>query len=229
MGYRGKVEQQEQARRLRAENLTLAEIADAARRQQVLGLPLGARRPLHPLEAPPRRPPPPAPAAPREARARSRSCDAAGRGADRRARPTTRSSPPVSRSTRARARRRDDCVTFANTDPAMIALLLRLAPALLRHRRGAAAGPRLPARGPRPRCRRGASGRRSPASRAPSSEQPYRAVADPTHPAQQARARVRVRRVLVLADPSTRSWVWCGLCYRQTPFRGSSIGRAAAC
>jgi hypothetical protein len=42
MGYRGKVAEQEKARLLRAENRTLADIAELLGCQQVVGFPMGA-------------------------------------------------------------------------------------------------------------------------------------------------------------------------------------------
>src|SRR5215211_505174 len=47
MGYRGKVKEQEKARALRARNHTLADIAQVLGVVEVVGLPLGPRRPVH--------------------------------------------------------------------------------------------------------------------------------------------------------------------------------------
>ena len=55
---------------------------------------------------------------------------------------------------------------------------------------------------------------------------PYRAKADASIRTEQARTRLRVRRLLLFAGPIGRSWAWSGRCYPRAPFRGSSIGRA---
>ena len=64
--------------------------------------------------------PPPAPPTPRQAR-RDRRVRPPRASSASACSPTTRSSPPAPRCTPARARRRDGKVTFANTNPAMIA------------------------------------------------------------------------------------------------------------
>ena len=93
----------------------------------------------------------------------------------------------------------DGVVKFANTDPRMVALLLRVAAALLRDRRITAPRSRLPPRGSRPR------GRRAPLVRVtgvPRDAVP-RAVPSrrrPDDPPNEARIRVRVRELRVQHD-----------------------------
>ena len=52
---------------------------------------------------------------------------------------------------------------------------------------------------------------------------------DPTIRTNEARARLRVRRLLAARGRTERSWASSGRCYPRAPFRGSSIGRAADC
>ena len=104
MGYRGKVELQERARELRARNLTLQDIADRARRRQVVRLAVGPRRALHPVEAPHRPAEPSAPVPRGEARP-DRRLERRRHRARRHARVKQPSSLPALRCTRARVRR----------------------------------------------------------------------------------------------------------------------------
>ena len=178
MGYRGKQREQEQARRLHAQNKTLQEIADALARVQVVRLPLGPRRPLHPQQAPLRPAAPPSPGTRAQApadRGVQRGGEAATGSLERETffvagaalyageGSKTRRSGPLREQ-----RRRDD------------ALLLRVAPDVLRHRRVAPARARLSARGARSRRCGAASGRASPDVPRSQFGKPYRAVADPS-------------------------------------------------
>ena len=68
MGYRGKVELQEQARKFRADGRTLVRHRGRARRREVVGVALGARRAVRAARAPHRRRPPAASPPHRQAR-----------------------------------------------------------------------------------------------------------------------------------------------------------------
>ena len=158
---------------------TLARHRDGARRLEVVGLRLGPRRRVRAAARAARRSnrrPHPQHLAKLAEIARVRPPRASNGSASS---PTTPSSPPAPRCTPARARNGRQ-VHFANTDAAMVVVLLRVAAALLRDRRVAAAGPRVPARGSRSRRRRAVLVGGRPAFRGRSSERPYRAKADPS-------------------------------------------------
>ena len=147
-------QQQEQARLLRAENRTLADIAEQLGVSKssvslwVRDVPFTPSKRRH---GPHRRP---HPQQSRQARRDRRA---------RRRRPRAHRHPErrrVPRRRRRAVRRRGgedatDRVTFANTDPAMVRFFVRVASALLRHRRIPPPCARVPARGSRSRARRG--------------------------------------------------------------------------
>ena len=228
MGYRGKVEEQERARELRARNMTLQDIATE------LGVSPSRRcRSGSATCRSPRRSAEPARNAVRipfhEAKlaqiaALERRGHRAHRHAERRRVPRRRG-----RAVRGRGRqdRREREVRQHRSDDG--AVLLRVAATVLRRstRRG---------------CGSGSTSTRASTSTPPRRtgptvtgipldqfRQPYRAVADPEHPAEQARVRVRLRLLHAARRRTVGSWDWCGRCYRRAPFRGSSIGRAFGC
>ena len=200
MGYRGKVAEQEQARELRAQGKTLLEIATQLEVSKssvslwvrdVLFTPskrrYGPQRRRQPL---------------REARLRMiEEFDAMGR-------PTLvarRSGVPRGRCRAVRGRRRETgrSRAFREHRRGDDALLLRVAAALLQDRRVAAARARVPARRTRPRCGRGAlvGGYRRPALAVQSAVSSDTECVDTTY---KARVRLRVRRLFVCEDASSR-------------------------
>ena len=215
-------------RELRAENLTLNDIATQLGRQQVLRLPLGPRRPLHPIQAPPRSAPPTASRNGWPSSRRSkRSTPKAELGSGPRA--TKRSSSPAWRSTRARAprptvrcRSRTLIPPWSGSSVPGSAPSSRSTKSRLRVR--------LPPSGPRPRRRRGPSGPTVTGDSAISQfRKGYRAVADPSIRHNKHEHGCCYVVYSCTNHPSRDHGSACGLCYRQTPFRGSSIGRALGC
>ena len=190
MGYRGKVEQQEQARVLRARepapsptSPTQLGVSKSSVSLWVRDVPFTPSKRRH---GPRRRP---HPQQRRQARSRSRRCDAEGRARHRRAgrRGVLRRRRRALRGRGSEAGRLGVVREHRSGDDPV---LLRVAAPLLRDRRVSAPGAGLPPRGPRSRRRRGVLVGAHRRFRARSSASAYRAVADPTHPAQQARARV---------------------------------------
>ena len=161
MGYRGKVEAREAARRLRAENMTLADIADQLGVSKssvsiwVRDVPFTPSKRRH---GPHRRP-----HAQRVAKLRQiEELDAAGR-----TRIGTLSDEAFLAAGVAlyagEGAKRDGSVTFANTDPGMIRFFCAWLRRFFDIDESASAGSRVPARGARPRRRRGVLVGRSPA------------------------------------------------------------------
>ena len=226
MGYRGKVKEQEQARALRARNRTLADIA------KTLGVSKSSVSlwvrdvPFTPslrLRGPHRHPHPA-----HEAKLRQiEELNSEGRRAHREAlgRGVSRCRPRALRRGGGEGRwDRPVCEHGSGDDP----VLLRVAAPVLRRRCITVACTRLLAPGPRLGGRGGVLvevDRCTPGT-VPTSP-PCGARRE--HSPQQARARLRVRRITAVPRRTGRSWVSCVLYYRRTPFRGSSIGGAAAC
>ena len=227
MGYRGKVEEQERARVLRSQNMTLADIATELGVSKSSVSLVGPRRPLHPLQAPAWAATPPPAATAGEARSRSRSSTL--KAVDRIGALSDEAFLAAGAALYAgEGAKRDGCVTFANSDPAMIRLHCAWLRRFFDDRRSAPSCRVYLHQGSGSRSRRGASGRRSPRSR-------DRSFTPPT-----GRSRIRAFAGTSMSTDApmsctparghtVRSWDWCGRCYRQTPFRGSSIGGAAAC
>ena len=228
MGYRGKLEQQERARQLRAAGNTLLDIATALAVSKssvsvwVRDVPFtpsprrqGAKRRTHPASTAKQR--------------QIAELDAEGITADRQLSATMRSSPPASRSTPGEGSKGDGKVHLREHRRADGRLLLRVAPdASSRSTSHACERASTSMKGSISTPPR-RSGRAWPRCRAPSSATPYRAIADPTIRHAKHEHGCVVRLLLAARRRIAGSWASCGRCYPRRPFRGSSIGRALGC
>ena len=227
MGYRGKVEEQERARELRARNMTLQDIAielGVAKSSVSLWV-----RDVQFTPSKRRTGAAPSPASiPRGEAGPDRAVRRGRHGANRDARARPPSSLPASRSTRAKDRRRDGAVKFANTDDRMMSFFCawlrrffdvdeaRLRAQVYLHQGldlDAAEAHWSRGHGHSPCAVPGAVPRRRRSE----------------HPPEQARVRLCLRRAMAARRLIARSWGSSGRCYRRTPFRGSSTGRALGC
>ena len=162
VGYRGKTTEQQRARELRAEAWTLAEIAEelgvsrssaSVWVRDVVFEPKPRQRPIF------RNPS----SLHLKKLAEIDADERVGQASSSASSPTTPSSPPELALYAGEGAKADGIGEVREHRPGDDRVLLSLAPSLLRRRRIAAAGPRVPARGPRSRCGRGATGPRSPA------------------------------------------------------------------
>ena len=226
MGYRGKLHEQDQARRLRAKGWTMPDIAaelgvsrgsvslwtkDVAFQPRLWKRPAGRRGPN----------------ALQRRKADEIECLLAD-GRERIGRLTDEEFLWPGASTRARAQRRG-AGRVRQQRPADDGLLLCVASSLLRYRGEPLARSGVPTRGARSRSSRAPLVRSHGCSDATSSSSRIerRRSDDSTH---QARHGLSRRALLRVRGPTERSWAWCRRCYRAIPlFRGSSIGRAADC
>ena len=228
MGYRGKLAEQQQARQLRRTGLPLAEIA-AHLGVAKSSVSLWVRDvEFSPLPRPPRGRRRDPNALQRRKRAEIDRLVEEGRA--RIGRLSEREFLVAGVALYAgEGTKRDGAVRFANSDPRMIVVLLRLATAILRDRRvppaharsictrawtwSAAIAVLVGADGdPRHRSSQSRTGRfRTPRSATPSM------------------CMVASQSVTVAARPTAASWGSSARCLATPPFRGSSIGRAFGC
>ena len=228
VGYRGKVDRNRHVRAScapKARRSRRSPTTSASRNRQRVAL--GARHRRRDPARPAR--PPAAATAPQHLAklAEIEECDRLGARAHRHACPTRRFSPRESRSTRGRARSATARSSFANTDAAMVAFFCAWLRRFFDDRRSSPPCPCVPARGTRPRRRRAFWSEVTGVPLAVPGAVPGQGGSD--DPARQARVRLRVRRLLAARGRIGRSWGSSGRCYPRAPFRGSSIGRAAAC
>ncbi len=218
MGYRGKVEQQEQAREMRARNMTLQDIATelgVAKSSVSLWVRDVPFTPSKRRTGPQRRPHPFHEA--KLAQIAALNAEGVERIGTLSDAAFLAAGVALYAGEGAKTRWRGDVREHRPDDGPV---LLRVASSVLRDRRGAPARARLPPRGSRSRRRRARTGQTSRAFRVRSSEQPYRAVADPSirrHTSTSSAASTsttRARRRIV------GSWGSSGRCYRQSAIPG---------